>query len=75
MNYPQDYIEHQKKMNALIKKAKEEWNEDWNLGMMSFDAENNCIDVFVDKFYPDSREYVYKAFFDADTLKCLGTKC
>ena len=56
------------KMLKLIEKAKG-WNENWNLSMMEYDAENNMITVWVGR--PD----VYKAFFDADTLTCKGTKC
>ena len=58
-----------KSKQELIKKAKEEWNEDWNEGMIEYNAEYNEYTVWV------GREDVYKAFFDADTLKCVGTKC
>ena len=57
------------KMKALAKKAKEEWGKTWTLGMMEYDEEYNEIIVWV------GEEDVYKAWFDADTLKCNGTKC
>lgn len=53
----------------LIEKAKKEWGETWNEGMIEYDAEYNEYIVWVGK--PD----IYKAFFDADTLRCIGTKC
>jgi hypothetical protein len=56
-------------INRLIEKAKNEWNEDWNSGMMEFDEENNEIIVWIGK------ADCYKAWFDADTLQCIGTKC
>jgi hypothetical protein len=37
--------------------------------MIEYDAEYNEYIVWVGK--PD----IYKAFFDADTLRCIGTKC
>ena len=37
--------------------------------MIEYDAEYNEYIVWVGK--PD----IYKAFFDADTLECTGTKC
>jgi hypothetical protein len=53
----------------LIEKAKKEWGETWDEGMIEYDAEYNEYIVWVGK--PD----IYKAFFDADTLRCIGTKC
>ena len=58
-----------KSKQELIKKAKAEWNENWNEKMIDYDPENNLYTVWV------GREDIYKAFFDADTLKCIGTKC
>ena len=58
-----------KTVNELIKKAKKDWGEDWNAGMIEYDKEYNQYIVWV------GREDIYKAFFDADTLKCIGTKC
>lgn len=59
----------EKQMKLLIEKAKKEWNENWDLGMMEYDEEYNEIVVWV------GRTDVYKAWFNADTLECLGTKC
>ena len=56
-------------MEKLIKKAKKEWGENWTLSMMEYDEQYNEIIVWV------GRTDVYKAFFDAATLKCTGTKC
>ena len=56
-------------INALIKKASEEWGKNWTAGMMEYSEEYNQITVWVDE------PGVYKAFFDADTLECVGTKC
>lgn len=56
-------------MLKLIKKAKEEWNETWTLGQMEYDEQDNEIIVWV------GRIDVYKAWFNADTLECTGTKC
>lgn len=53
----------------LIKKAKEEWGETWDEGMMEYNADFNEYVVWV------GREDVYKAYFNADTLECTGTKC
>ena len=53
----------------LIEKAKKEWGETWDEGMIEYNAEYNEYIVWVGK--PD----IYKAFFDADTLSCTGTKC
>lgn len=58
-----------KSKQELIKKAKELWNEDWNEGMIEYDAEYNEYVVWV------GRADVYKAWFNADTLECMGTKC
>ena len=55
-----------KTKQELIEKAKKEWGETWDEGMIEYDAE---YIVWVGK--PD----IYKAFFDADTLNCIGTKC
>ena len=62
-------MEKREQMLKLIKKAKEEWNETWTLGQMEYDEQYNEIIVWV------GRTDVYKAWFDADTLKCNGTKC
>lgn len=62
-------MDKRERMLALIKKAKKEWHKNWSLGMMEFDDEYNEIIVWV-----GDRD-VYKAWFDADTLKCKGTKC
>ena len=56
------------KMEQLAKKAKG-WGENWSVADMEYDAEYNQITVWV------GRADVYKAFFDADTLECIGTKC
>lgn len=56
------------RMNDLVAKAKG-WGEKWDASMMEYDPEYNQITVWV------GRADVYKAFFDADTLRCLGTKC
>ena len=53
----------------LAKKAKAEWGEDWSTSAMDYIEEYNEIVVWV------GRMDVYKAFFDADTLECTGTKC
>ena len=58
-----------KTKQELIKKAKKEWGETWSEGMIEYNAEYNEYIVWVGK--PD----IYKAFFDADTLECIGTKC
>lgn len=58
-----------KTLQELIEKAKKEWGETWDEGMIEYDAECNEYIVWVGK--PD----IYKAFFDADTLRCIGTKC
>lgn len=58
-----------KPMQELIEKAKREWGENWNAGMIEYDEDNNLYVVWV------CNGDVYKAFFDADTLKCVGTKC
>ena len=58
-----------KTKQELIEKAKKEWGETWDEGMIEYDAEYNEYIVWVGK--PD----IYKAFFDADTLNCIGTKC
>jgi len=58
-----------KTKQELIEKAKKEWGETWDEGMIEYDAEYNEYIVWVGK--PD----IYKAFFDADTLRCIGTKC
>ena len=58
-----------KTKQELIEKAKKEWGETWDEGMIEYDAEYNEYIVWVGK--PD----IYKAFFDADTLECTGTKC
>lgn len=55
-------------MKKLIEKAKK-WNENWTLGMMEYIEEDNIIMVWV------GRSDIYKAWFDADTLECRGTKC
>ena len=56
-------------MLKLIEKARKEWNENWTLSMMEYDKEYNEIVVYVGRYD------IYKAYFDADTLKCVGTKC
>ncbi|MDD4445160.1 MAG: hypothetical protein PHC36_05065 [Eubacteriales bacterium] len=53
----------------LIRKAKKDWKETWNEAMIGYDAESNLYTVYV------GRMDVYKAFFNADTLQCVGTKC
>jgi hypothetical protein len=58
-----------KSVHELIKKAKEEWNEDWIPSMITYEREYNEYTVWV------GRTDIYKAFFDADTLECVGTKC
>ena len=58
-----------KQMEKLIEKARREWKENWTRGMMEYDPTYNQITVWV------GREDVYKAFFDAETLRCVGTKC
>ena len=58
-----------KTKQELIEKAKKEWGETWDEGMIEYDVEYNEYIVWVGK--PD----IYKAFFDADTLRCIGTKC
>lgn len=58
-----------KTKQELIEKAKKEWGETWDEGMIEYDAEYNEYIVWVGK--PD----IYKAFFNADTLECTGTKC
>ena len=58
-----------KTKQELIEKAKKEWGETWDEGMIEYNAEYNEYIVWVGK--PD----IYKAFFDADTLECTGTKC
>ena len=59
----------EKQMEKLIEKARCEWKENWTRGMMEYDLTYNQITVWV------GREDVYKAFFDAETLRCVGTKC
>lgn len=56
-------------MKKLAEKAKKEWNEDWTVGMMDYNAEYDEIVVYV------GRTDVYKAGFDAKTLACKWTKC
>lgn len=58
-----------KTAKELIEKARKEWNEEWDEGMIEYDATYNEYVVWVGR--PD----IYKAFFDADTLECKGTKC
>lgn len=58
-----------KTKQVLIEKARTEWGETWDEGMIEYDVEHNEYIVFV------GRSDIYKAFFDADTLKCIGTKC
>ncbi|MDO4549534.1 MAG: hypothetical protein Q4D04_15700 [Clostridia bacterium] len=53
----------------LIRKAKKDWNETWDEGMIDYDAQSNLYTVYI------GRTDIYKAFFDADTLQCVGTKC
>jgi len=53
----------------LIRKAKKDWKETWNEAMIDYDAESNLYTVYV------GRMDVYKAFFNANTLQCVGTKC
>ena len=52
-----------KTKQELIEKAKKEWGETWDEGMIEYDAEYNEYIVWVGK------EDIYKAFFDADTLE------
>ncbi len=59
----------EKQMEKLIEKARHEWKENWTRGMMEYDPTYNQITVWV------GRKDIYKAFFDADTLRCVGTKC
>lgn len=56
------------KMEQLARKAIA-WGENWSVSDMEYSAEYNEITVWVCQ--PDC----YKAFFDADTLECTGTKC
>lgn len=56
-------------MEKLIEKAKKTWGEEWDLPMMEYDEQYNQIIVWV------GRTDIYKAFFDASTLECTGTKC
>lgn len=56
------------RMEKLVIKAKS-WGEKWDVSMMEYSPEYNQITVWV------GRADIYKAFFDADTLACLGTKC
>lgn len=58
-----------KTAKELIEKARKEWSEEWDEGMIEYDATYNEYVVWVGG--PD----IYKAFFDADTLECKGTKC
>lgn len=58
-----------KTAKELIEKARKEWNEEWDEGMIEYDATYNEYVVWV------GRADIYKAFFDADTLECKGTKC
>ena len=55
-----------KTKQELIEKARTEWGETWDEGMIEYNAEYNEYIVWVGK--PD----IYKAFFDADTLNCIG---
>lgn len=57
------------KMKRLAEKAQKEWGENWTPSMMDYNEEYNEIVVYVGR--PD----IYKAWFDADTLQCKGTKC
>ena len=58
-----------KTVDELIEKAKKDWGETWDKGMIEYNAEYNEYVVYV------GRTDIYKAFFDADTLSCIGTKC
>lgn len=53
----------------LIRKASKDWGETWDEGMIDYDAETKLYTVYV------GRMDVYKVFFNADTLECVGTKC
>lgn len=59
----------QVQMQKLSDKARQKWGEDWPVSAMEYSSEYNQITVWV------GRTDVYKAFFDADTLECVGTKC
>ena len=59
----------EKQMEKLIEKARREWKENWTLDMMEYDPTYNQIVVWV------GRADIYKAYFDAETLRCVGTKC
>lgn len=47
----------------------DKWLKGWKESMIEYEAEDNIYVVYV------GRHDVYKAFFDADTLEFLGTKC
>lgn len=56
-------------MDRLAQKAKNEWNKNWRISDMEYNADSNTITVWV------CEPGCYKAFFDPDTLECVGTKC
>lgn len=58
-----------KSKQQLIEKARKEWGENWDESMIEYDSEYNQYTVWV------GRADIYKAFFNADTLQCVGTKC
>lgn len=49
----------------LIEKAKKDWKKNWKETDIDYEAETNTYTVWMKKC---------KAFFNADTLTCLGTK-
>lgn len=58
-----------KTVDELIEKAKKDWGETWDKGMIEYNADLHEYVVWV------GRADVYKAYFNADTLECTATKC